>query len=79
MIIFLPTANFFSVTRTRLNTLLKQVNLYNQRKTIVEKASTGMKQRFLLVRAIIHQPKLLFLDEPTSGLDPTTTKKSMNY
>ncbi|ANU52196.1 MULTISPECIES: ABC transporter ATP-binding protein [Lactobacillaceae] len=65
----------FSVTRTRLNTLLKQVNLYNQRKTIVEKASTGMKQRFLLVRAIIHQPKLLFLDEPTSGLDPTTTKK----
>lgn len=34
-----------------------------------------MKQRFLLVRAIIHQPKLLFLDEPTSGLDPTTTKK----
>lgn len=45
----------------------------------MEKASTGMKQRFLLVRAIIHQPKLLFLDEPTSGLDPTTTKKSMNY
>lgn len=34
-----------------------------------------MKQRFLLVRAIIHQPKLLFLDEPTSGLDPTTVKR----
>ena len=71
----LAYCKLFSVTRTRLNTLLKQVNLYNQRKTIVEKASTGMKQRFLLVRAIIHQPKLLFLDEPTSGLDPTTTKK----
>lgn len=71
----LAYCKLFSVTRIRLNTLLKQVNLYNQRKTIVEKASTGMKQRFLLVRAIIHQPKLLFLDEPTSGLDPTTTKK----
>lgn len=71
----LAYCKLFSVTRTRLNTLLKQVNLYNQRKTIVEKASTGMKQRFLLVHAIIHQPKLLFLDEPTSGLDPTTTKK----
>lgn len=71
----LAYCKLFSVTRTRLNTLLKQVNLYNHRKTIVEKASTGMKQRFLLVRAIIHQPKLLFLDEPTSGLDPTTTKK----
>ncbi|MEY8613419.1 ABC transporter ATP-binding protein [Limosilactobacillus reuteri] len=71
----LAYCKLFSVTRTRLNALLKQVNLYNHRKTIVEKASTGMKQRFLLVRAIIHQPKLLFLDEPTSGLDPTTTKK----
>ena len=66
----LAYCKLFSVTRTRLNALLKQVNLYNHRKTIVEKASTGMKQRFLLVRAIIHQPKLLFLDEPTSGLDP---------
>ncbi|NDO56772.1 ABC transporter ATP-binding protein [Lactobacillus reuteri] len=71
----LAYCKLFSVTRTRLNTLLKQVNLYNHRKTIVEKASTGMKQRFLLVRAIIHQPKLLFLDEPTSGLDPTTVKR----
>lgn len=71
----LAYCKLFSVTRTRLNALLKQVNLYNHRKTIVEKASTGMKRRFLLVRAIIHQPKLLFLDEPTSGLDPTTTKK----
>ena len=44
------------------------------RKTLAEKLSTGMKQRMLLVRAIINKPKVLFLDEPTSGLDPSTSQ-----
>lgn len=71
----LAYCKLFKVSSARLDDLLKQVDLYDQRKKIIEKASTGMKQRFLLVRAILHQPKLLFLDEPTSGLDPVTTKK----
>ena len=31
--------------------------------------STGEQRRFLLGRALVHDPGVLFLDEPTSGLD----------
>lgn len=54
------------------------MGLYDDRNTIVGKLSRGMKQRLLLIQAILHKPKLLFLDEPTAALDPSTTKQIHN-
>ena len=35
--------------------------------------STGIKRKFALMRALLHQPKVVLLDEPTKSLDLETT------
>ena len=67
-------AKLYDVPQGDLDDLMKRVGLYDRRKTLAEKLSTGMKQRMLLVRAIINKPQVLFLDEPTSGLDPSASQ-----
>ena len=67
-------AKLYDVPQGDLDNLMKRVGFYDRRKTLAEKLSTGMKQRMLLVRAIINKPHVLFLDEPTSGLDPSTSQ-----
>lgn len=67
-------AKLYGVNLNRVDELLDKVGLLASKKVLAEQLSTGMKQRMLLARALINQPKILFLDEPTSGLDPTTSK-----
>lgn len=59
----------------RIMPLLEQVGLANDAHRRVAQFSKGMQMRLLLVRALLHQPRLLFLDEPTSGLDPNNAQR----
>lgn len=40
---------------------------------IISTYSHGMKQKLVIISALIHSPKLLVLDEPFVGLDPTAS------
>jgi ABC-2 type transport system ATP-binding protein len=54
----------------RAHEVLDYVGLGEARYRKVKSYSTGMKQRFKLAAAIVHDPRLLILDEPTNGMDP---------
>lgn len=59
-----------SERKRRIDDLLEQVNLTEQRRTKVKALSGGMKRRLGVAQAMVHEPKLLIVDEPTAGLDP---------
>lgn len=42
---------------------------------LISSYSHGMKQKLVLISALIHEPKLLILDEPFVGLDPLASHK----
>lgn len=57
--------------------LLDRVGLLfdrRHRRAKVGSYSKGMKQRLMIARTLVNQPKALFLDEPTEGLDPVSAE-----
>jgi ABC-2 type transport system ATP-binding protein len=60
------------VLEPKMDELLRLVGLEADRHTPIASYSKGMRQKILLLAALLHDPELLILDEPFSGLDVNT-------
>lgn len=67
------------LSRQRIEELLKIVELWERKDSLVKTFSGGMKRRLEIARGLLHHPKIFFLDEPTLGLDPQTRKHIWDY
>ena len=61
-----------------IESLLKQLSLWEKRNTRIIELSGGMKRRVLIAKALSHEPLILFLDEPSAGVDVELRKDMWN-
>lgn len=57
-----------------IDLLLEEVGLAKAADQKVSTFSKGMRSRLSFIKALLHDPEVLFLDEPTSGLDPANSR-----
>jgi ABC-2 type transport system ATP-binding protein len=56
----------------RADALLELFSMHPHRHTAISAYSKGMRQRILLIAALLHNPELIIFDEPLTGLDVTS-------
>lgn len=62
---------------SRVNELIKAVELDHRKSSFPHQLSGGEKQRTAIARALVAQPKILFADEPTGNLDEKNADQVM--
>ena len=68
----------FGVPESRAMEVLTQVELQNASDREIRALSAGMLQKFAIMHALLHKPKLIVADEMTANLDPQARSELLN-
>ncbi|MBC8322824.1 MAG: ABC transporter ATP-binding protein [Candidatus Marinimicrobia bacterium] len=76
-------AGYYGITqkkaKPRVEELLKRLGLQDKRSARLRQLSGGMKRRYQLAKALVHDPKIIILDEPTAGVDVELRHELWDY
>jgi ABC-2 type transport system ATP-binding protein len=68
-----------AMRKRNIEHFLKMLGLWEKKDVPAGTLSKGMKQKLAIVRALIHEPRVLFMDEPTASLDPEASKTVRDF
>lgn len=64
-----------SIRETKIKSLADKFELTKNLGDMISSYSHGMKQKLVIISALVHDPKIILLDEPFVGLDPKSVFK----
>ena len=65
--------------KNRVDKIIKKLGLEEKRGTRLRQLSGGMKRRYQLAKALVHDPDIIILDEPTAGVDVELRHELWDY
>jgi len=76
-------AGYYGLTtqkaKPKIDDLLERLGLSGKRESRLRQLSGGMKRRFQLAKALVHDPDIIILDEPTAGVDVELRRSLWQY
>ena len=76
-------AGYYGINRidakSKIDELLNKLGLEKKKDSKLRQLSGGMKRRFQIAKALVHNPDILILDEPTAGVDVELRHELWNY
>tara|TARA_S200000501_G_scaffold67635_2_gene59159 strand:- start:42221 stop:43147 length:927 start_codon:yes stop_codon:yes gene_type:complete len=76
-------AGYYGITpkkaKPKIEELLIRLGLEKKRNSRLRQLSGGMKRRFQLAKALVHDPEIIILDEPTAGVDVELRRDLWEY